>query len=274
MLGHTVTKDEELLSLAGSDLREQGEEVVGNTLGVFAHDTAGVRASRVEVAQESTVPLLSLLLLAGLDQVVALGVDHVGDGGLDGDLGVAVGVGWAERAVLGDGDHVGEAGRVAVDGGRAGEDNVVDVVADHGAQEAEGALDIDAVVVEGLLGGFSNGLHSLDLDLDANCEVISHLEGSKVNHAVNVGILLKDAVERSLVGDVKLDELGPLAADQLDAVDDLFGRVVQVVRDDDLVAGLEEGQGREGANVAGATARERSAFMHRLFGAAWSGPTR
>ena len=115
-------------------------------------------ASRVEVAQERAVPLLCLLLLTGLDQVAALGIDHVSDGGLDGDLCVAVGVGWAERAVLGDGDHVREAGRIAVDGGRAGEDDVVDVVADHGPQKAEGALDIDAVVVEGLFSGFSDGL--------------------------------------------------------------------------------------------------------------------
>lgn len=82
-----------------------------------------------------------------------------------------------------------------------------------------------------------------------------------MNHAVNVRVLLKDAVKGSLVGDVELDKLGPLAADQLDAVDNLFGRVVQVVSDDDLVAGLEKGEGREGANVAGTTAALRSVFL-------------
>lgn len=82
-----------------------------------------------------------------------------------------------------------------------------------------------------------------------------------MNHAVNVWVLLKDAVKRSLVGDVELDKLGPLAADQLDAVDDLFGRVVQVVSDDYLVAGLEEGESREGANVAGTTAASRSTSL-------------
>ena len=44
-----------------------------------------------------------------------------------------------------------------------------------------------------------------------------------------------------------------LAAQQLNAVQADFGRVVQAVDDDDLVAVLEEGEGCEGANVASAT---------------------
>lgn len=117
-----------------------------------------MRASGVEVAQQGSVPLLSLLLLASLGESSALSIDHIGDGRLNGELGVAVRVGWAERALLGDGDHVGETGCITVDGGRAGEDDVVDVVADHGPQEAEGALNIDAVVVERFLGRFTDGL--------------------------------------------------------------------------------------------------------------------
>lgn len=128
---HTITEDHQLLALASGNLGKQGEQVVGDTLGVLAHDTAGVGTSGVEVAEQSTVPLLGLGLVAGLGGVVALGVDHVGDGGLDGELGVAVRVGGAQRAVLGDGDHVGEAGGITVDGGGAGEDNVGDIVLDH-----------------------------------------------------------------------------------------------------------------------------------------------
>lgn len=157
----TVTEDHQLLALAGSDLREEGKEVVGDALGVLAHDTAGVGTGGVEVAEESTVPLLGLGLVAGLGGVVALSVDHVGDGGLNGELGVAVGVGGSQRAVLGDGDHVGEAGGITVDGGGAGEDNVGDIVLDHGAEEVDGAVDIDQVVVQGLLARFTNGLGTL-----------------------------------------------------------------------------------------------------------------
>jgi len=130
-LKHTVTENHQLLALAGGDLREQREQVVWDTLGVFTHDTAGVGTGGVEVAEQSTVPLLGLSFVTGLDGVVALGVDHVGDGGLDGELGVAVGVCRAERAVLWDGDHVREAGCVTVDGGGTGEDDVCDIVLHH-----------------------------------------------------------------------------------------------------------------------------------------------
>lgn len=81
--------------------------------------------------------MLSLLRLASLGSIVALSVDQVGDGSLDGELGVSVRVGGAERAFLGDGNHVGEAGGISVDGGRAGEDDVGDIVAGHCPEEAD-----------------------------------------------------------------------------------------------------------------------------------------
>ena len=83
----------------------------------------------------------------------------------------------------------------------------------------------------------------------------THLERGKVNDIVNVGVLLKDLVEGSLVGHVALVKRGALAADELDAVDDFGRRVVEIVDNDDLVVCLEEGKGREGANVAGTTVR-------------------
>lgn len=155
---HTVTEDHQLLALAGGDLREEGKQVVRHTLGVLAHDTAGVGTGGVEVTEQSAVPLLGFGLVASLGGVVALGVDHVGDGGLDSELGVTVGVGRTQRAVLGDGDHVGEAGGIAVDGSRAGEDDVGDIVLHHGAEEVDGAVDVDQVVVQGLLARFTNSL--------------------------------------------------------------------------------------------------------------------
>lgn len=75
-----------------------------------------------------------------------------------------------------------------------------------------------------------------------------------MDDVVNVGVLLEHLVERGLILDVELVELWLLAADELDAVDDLLGRVVEVIDDDDLVAGLEEGKRCERANVAGTTA--------------------
>ena len=152
----TVSEDEELLPLARGHLAEQRQQVVRHALGVLAHDAAGVGAARVEVPQQAGVPLLEGL--PRLAQVVALGLDVVGDDHLVDGLGAAVGVRWADGAALGDGDHVREARGVAVDGGGRGEDDVGDVVLGHGAQERHGAADVDAVVLEGDLAGLADGL--------------------------------------------------------------------------------------------------------------------
>lgn len=254
---HTVTEDHQLLALAGGDLSEQREQVVRDTLGVLTHDTGGVGTGGVEVTEQGTVPLLGLGLVAGLDGVVALSVDHVGDGGLNGELCVAVGVGGAQRALLGDGNHVGEAGGIAVDGGGAGENNVGDVVADHRAQKVDGAVDVDHVVVQGLLAGLADSLintMSASPSIAQGNQEKPYLEGSEVDNAVDVGVSLEHLVEVLLVGDIELNELGLLAADQLNAVQSLGGGVVQVVSNDDLVASLQQSEGGERANVARATA--------------------
>lgn len=85
----------------------------------------------------------------------------------------------------------------------------------------------------------------------------THLERRKVDDAIDVRVSLEHLIEPRLVCDVKLGELGPLAADELNAIDHLVGGVVQVVRDDDLVARLEQGQGREGPDVARSSARQK-----------------
>ena len=66
-----------------------------------------------------------------------------------------------------------------------------------------------------------------------------------MDHIVNIRVLLEDFVKRSLVCDIALVEGRSFAADQLDAVDDLCGRIVKVVNDDNLVVSLEEGEGCE-----------------------------
>lgn len=51
---------------------------------------------------------------------------------------------------------------------------------------------------------------------------------------------LEDLLEARLVGDIDLVEGGPLAAQQLDAVQADLGGVVQAVDDNHIVAVLEE----------------------------------
>lgn len=142
-------------------MSKKREKVVRDTLRVLTHDATGVSTSGVEVAKEGRVPLLGVIRLSSFGGIVALSVDDVGDGGLNGELGVSVGVGGAQRALLGDGNHVGEAGSITVDGGRAGEDNVGDIVADHGAKETESAVDVDHVVVQWSFTGLANGLKQM-----------------------------------------------------------------------------------------------------------------
>ena len=84
----------------------------------------------------------------------------VRDDQLDGAFCAAIWVCGADGAVLGDGNHVGHAGCIAIDGGRRGEDDVGYTVLGHAAQEGDGSADIDAVIFEGLLTRFSNSLEA------------------------------------------------------------------------------------------------------------------
>lgn len=129
--GVVVAEDEEFLALSDGDLREEREEVVWYAEGVFAHDAAWMGAGGVEVAEESGVPFLGFVFFAGFLGGIALRGDLVGDDAFDGGFCAPVRVGWADRAVFWDGDHVLEACRVAVDGGGGGEDDVCYVVLFH-----------------------------------------------------------------------------------------------------------------------------------------------
>lgn len=154
--GPTVTKDEQLLALPYCYLGKQWKEIVGYTLWVFTHDTAGMRACRVEVAEESRVPVVARFPI--LLEIITLGFDVVCDATFDGGLGAAVGIRRANWTNFGNGYHVFEAGGIAVDGSGGGEDYIGDIVACHGGQKADGAVNIGAVVFERDFAGFTNGL--------------------------------------------------------------------------------------------------------------------
>lgn len=81
-----------------------------------------------------------------------------------------------------------------------------------------------------------------------------------MDDAIDLGVGGEDLVESGLVGDVGLVEAGPLAADELDAVEGDLGRVVETIDNDDVVAVLQQGQRGERADVARATARSGLAY--------------
>lgn len=76
-----------------------------------------------------------------------------------------------------------------------------------------------------------------------------------MDDAVNIRMVLKNLVEGAIVGDIELVKLRSLAANQLNPIDGLFRRIVQVVGNDDLVPGFQQGEGGERSNVSGASAR-------------------
>lgn len=74
-----------------------------------------------------------------------------------------------------------------------------------------------------------------------------------MNDAVNFRVLVKDLVEGLFIGNIDVVESRAAAAELLDAVEDDFERVVEVVGNDDVVVVFEEGQGCKRANVAGSS---------------------
>lgn len=152
----TIAKHQKLLTLARCDLSQQRQKVEWNSQRVLAHNTTWVCSGRIEISQQSTVPLL--IRLSSLLQVVALGFDMIRDTHLNGRLGATIGVGWSNGAMFRDRDHVGDSGGISVDGGRGREDDVCHIVLGHAAEEGDRTADVDTVVFKGLFARFSNGL--------------------------------------------------------------------------------------------------------------------
>lgn len=123
---------------------------------VLTHDAGGMRAARVEISQVGAVPLLKWLV--SLLQVLTLRTDEVFDDVLDGGLSSTIGVGWSDRAMFRNRNHVLKASGVAVDGRGGREDDVCDVMLFHGAEKGDGTPNIYTVVFERDFGGFTNSL--------------------------------------------------------------------------------------------------------------------
>ena len=78
----------------------------------------------------------------------------------------------------------------------------------------------------------------------------TYLQRSKVNDRVHIRMLVKHLVKCLFVRDIEIVKQRPLSAYQLNAIEHFFRRVVEVVGDDNLVVGFEEGEGGKGAYIA------------------------
>lgn len=77
-----------------------------------------------------------------------------------------------------------------------------------------------------------------------------------MDHRVDLGVFLEHGIQRLLVRDIDIVEDGLATTDELDAVQDLLRRVVEVVDDNDVVARDEELQAGKGADVARSSSRK------------------
>lgn len=202
--GVVVTEDSQLWTLADGDLRDVWHKVVGYAVWVFAHEAAGVRSDRVEVAQQDDVPF----------RVGFLDVHHHL---LKHALCPSVGVGTLSfGAVLGDRNLDG----VAINCCRRAENDVFAAVVTHYVEEDKSAADVVLVVFPGFLDTFADSLQSGEMD--AGVELV----------------LVENLLEGVAVADVGLVEFNGFASQCFDAVEGDRRRVAEVVGDDNIVAGL------------------------------------
>ena len=96
--------------------------------------------------------------LARFLSIISLRINVIRDDQFDRALGSSVWVGRANRAVLGDRNHVGNSSRIAIDGRGRGEDDIWDIVLGHAPEESDSSANIDAVIFERNLGRFADCL--------------------------------------------------------------------------------------------------------------------
>src|SRR5699024_3149819 len=216
-----VAIDVDLLQLADRNLGDVGHEVVGDAVGVFANEAGRVRADGVAVAQQRDVELRVGLAAVGQDALGERLGGAVGDGGRPGG------------EILADG----HAGGVTVDGGRGGEDDVVAVVAAHHIQDGQRAVAVVRVVFDRL------------------GDALPHrFVGGELDDAVDVRVGGKDGFDRGRVGHIRLHEAEVPAGDLPHALEGFGAGVVEVVRHDNVVTGIEKFDAGVAADVTGAAA--------------------
>ena len=113
----------------------------------------------------------------------------------------------------------------------------------HGLEEDNQRKVVILVVQKRLLHGFADGL-----------------AGSEVNYALDRRMSSEDALDSSLVIAVYFVEGGADARDGFDTIEHLDIGVRQVVDTDDLIACLDELNGRVRTDVAGTASDENSSF--------------
>ena len=227
ILGRPVAaEDRQLADLAPRDLAQERHEVLRPVGGRFADAGRGMRARRVEVAQDRDAP-------------VRVGAREVAQEILGGPLGAPVDALRLEGGVLRDRQRV----RLTVDRRRAREHESRDARLAHHLGERDRAGDVDVPVRERTLLAFADRLEPGAM------------------HDAGDRMVVERPAERLGVAHVRLDHVDRLAAELGDPRHDVARAVGEVVEDERRVAGLRERAYDVRADVA-RSARDEDLAVH------------
>jgi hypothetical protein len=86
-----------------------------------------------------------------------------------------------------------------------------------------------------------------------------------MNHAINVWMFREYFIKSCLIGNIEIIEIRFLSTDEFDTIENFGGRIVQVVRNDNLIACFKQGQCCERTNISGSTTKLISSFLFFFF---------
>ena len=75
-----------------------------------------------------------------------------------------------------------------------------------------------------------------------------------MNDTVNVRVFSEHLVKCSFICDIEVVEPRPLAAYEFNAIKDLLRRIVQIICNNNLVVGLQKGEGGKRPNISSTAA--------------------
>ena len=201
-----IAEDMDHLELAGSNLCHIGQEVIGNTLGIFTDETADMSTDRIEIAEQHDAPLI-------------ISTPDIGQDALLHRFCLSIGIGRDPFGALFSNRHK---GGIAVYSCRGGENDLLAAVLSHHITEGQRGVEIISIILDRHTGRLSDSLISC-----------------KMNHSVNF-FLLEKSFQAFAVTNVLLVEFRPSACDLLDAVyDHLFG-IIEIVSDNNIIACIQK----------------------------------
>ena len=146
--GPIAAKHIQLLPAANRHLAHEGEQVVGDAIGVFPHAPRGVGSHRIEIAQAGNTPLIRCT------------GNHIAEQLFHGGFGMAVGIDGFDRCCFRDRHRF----WVAIEGGAAAEHQCAASMRIHGREQGAGAAEVHIPVAQRFGHRFTHRLKPREVD--------------------------------------------------------------------------------------------------------------